>query len=133
MVMVPDSIDGGEAGRLPALSPDGTATFEMYLAPESCFAQEMGDLSVGKTGPIASRMPVTVSGMAVVGASDAGRVRCNGELGPLWVVGRSAGAKDYASSLLSGIRAANDVADFLGRRVSKGLLISAEAGQGVGE
>ena len=35
---------------------------------------------------------------------------------PVWVVGRAAGAPDYVSSLASGLRAADDIVDLLGRR-----------------
>ncbi len=114
MVMMTGISAQGEPARLPTLSPDGAATSEVYLAPGGLFAGEMAAVAHGDVGPIASRMPSTVIGLTVVGVSDTGRMVCGGEPGPVWVVGRSAGAQDYAASLSSGVRAARDIARSLG-------------------
>lgn len=115
IVMAPNTTERGDNAGLPVLSPDGAATAEVYLAPESAFAAEMAVISNDEVTPMASRMAMTVRGLAVVGVGDTGRMLCGGEPGPVWVVGRSAGARDYAASLSSGLRAARDIACSLSR------------------
>jgi len=137
MVMASSTIERGEARRLPALSPDGAATSEVYLRPGSVFVDEMAAVAGDKVGPIASRVPLTVTGLTVEGVSDTGRMWCGGEPRPVWVVGRSAGARDYAASLSSGVRAARDIAQSLGELAAARLAaepspISDEPGQGSG-
>ncbi len=137
MVMMWGTGVGAGATRLPALSPDGAAISELYLAPESEFADEMNAVSVDGEGRMASRMHMTVTGLTVAGMGDTGRVRCSGEPGPVWVVGRSAGAQNYAASLSSGVRAALDIARSLaepaaGQIAADTSAISEEPGQGSG-
>jgi hypothetical protein len=111
---------GSGATSLPALSPDGAATAEMYASPTGPFAEESA--ATGEdAGPIAGRMPLSVRAMTVAGLADAGRMQVGGEPAPVWIVGRAAGAPDYASSLASGVRAASDIVSVLtGRRIGEG-------------
>lgn len=129
MVMA-GTVERGEARRLPALSPDGAALSEVYLRPGSVFVDEMAAVAGDEVGPIAGRMPLIVTGLTVEGVSDTGRMWCGGEPGPVWVVGRSAGAQDYAASLSSGVRAARDIAQSLGELTAAPSPISDERGQG---
>jgi len=97
----------------------------------------MEAVSGDERGPIAGRMPMTATGLTVAGVGGTGRMRWNGEPGPVWVVGRSAGAQDYAASLLSGVRAARDIARSLaepaaGRLAADTSAIRDERGQGTG-
>jgi hypothetical protein len=129
VVMMSGSDGRVEAASFPALSPDGAATSEVYLAPESEFANEVNagsgdavsidEASVDETGPIASRVSMTVTGLVVARVGDSGRMWCNGEPGPVWVVGRSAGAQDYAASLSSGVAAAREIARSLARGIAQ--------------
>jgi hypothetical protein len=63
---------------------------------------------------ITSRMPLVIRGATVAGLSATGRLSSHGAPTPVWIVGRAAGAPDYVSSLASGLRAAGDIAGFLG-------------------
>jgi hypothetical protein len=113
-------------GHFPVLSPDGATTGEMYLAPGAWFARSLGsDSSADSNGApdgtsaadapsIASRISSVVSGMAVRGLSNAGRMAAADKCAAVWVVGRAGGAEDYAACLLSGLRAAEDVAEWFG-------------------
>ena len=131
VVMTAGSGARGEAAWSPALSPDGAATSEVYLAPGSEFANEVdeapineapiNEAPINEAGPIASRVSMTVAGLAVATVGDAGRMWCNGEPGPIWVVGRSAGAQDYAASLSSGVAAAREMARSLAREIAQSL------------
>jgi hypothetical protein len=136
-VMIPGFDARGGAARLPALSPDGAATSEVYIAPKSDFANEMETVSPDEAGPIASRVSMTVRGLAVTRVGDNGRMWCNGEPGPVWVVGRAGGAQDYAASLSSGVAAAREIARLLvepaaGRLAASPSATSDTRGQGSG-
>jgi hypothetical protein len=121
MVMGPGEGQSGEVGEeVPVLSPDGGATAELYVAAESAL---VADLTGGAGGvgpaeaegsPVATRMPSTAAGKVLTGLSGSGRLTLNGWLGSVWVVGRSAGASDYAASLRSGVLAAADIAESFG-------------------
>jgi hypothetical protein len=100
--------DFGGKTSFPVLSPDGGATFEMYVAPDGAFAEKMA-VTGQDAEAIASRMPLTVSGMTVAGLGDAGRMHVHGRPTTGWVVGRAAGAPDYVASLVSGMRAASEI------------------------
>jgi hypothetical protein len=113
MVMTSGTTGHAEGDRLPALSPDGAETAEAYLSPGSIFADELATLSGGEAAPIATRMPLAVSAATIVGVGGSGRMCPGGEPVPVWVVGRSAGATDYAASLSSGLRTASDIARWL--------------------
>jgi hypothetical protein len=103
----------GQTVRAPVLSPDGVALGEVYLGSGSLFASEAAGASSGPEDVIASRASLLITGMAVTNTSDTGRMRRDGELLPLWVIGRSAGAPDYATGLFSGVTAAEDIVRFL--------------------
>jgi hypothetical protein len=107
----------GDSGRfpIPALSPDGMATSEVYLAPGSALADEIGRAAACELGLIASRTPLVVTGMTVGGLDGGGRIVGGGLAMPVWVVGRSAGARDYVDSLASAVRAAEGIAQWLGQ------------------
>jgi Glucose inhibited division protein A len=104
---------GGAALR-PALSPDGAATAEVYIAPGSALAGEATAMS--EEAAIATRVPLVVQARAVTGLGDAGRAWVEGRPLPLWVIGRASGAADYVASLSSGVRAAVDIASVLDGR-----------------
>ncbi len=106
---------------LPAISPDGAATAEVYTAPDSVFAEDPGAANgeaaaMNDEPQIASRMPLVVRALAVAGLDDAGRVRVGGRPAPIWVIGRAGGASDYSASLGSAVRAAVDIASVLGEQ-----------------
>jgi hypothetical protein len=77
-------------------------------------------------------MSQTVAGKALVGLGESGRMRHEGSPGPVWVVGRAAGARDYAASLISGVRAAVDIAESFGVGVSPGASGAGPRGHGLG-
>jgi Glucose inhibited division protein A len=105
---------GDRAGiSLPALSPDGFATQEVYVTPGGRFAAELASSSRGGAGLMLSRVAHSVTGTVVEGLDTNGRLEVRGECGRVWVVGRAAGARDYASSLSSGMRAAVDIVTLL--------------------
>jgi len=118
MVMRPSEGENGEVGpEVPVLSPDGGATAELYVAPGSTLFVELkgGAGAAGAAGVlVATRMPSTVAGKVLIGLSESGRLALGGLPGPVWVVGRAAGARDYAASLASGVRAAADIAEWFG-------------------
>lgn len=93
----------------PVLSPDGAATAELYVAPGSAFATRLRIDVDEDRGLVAACMPLNVSGKAVAGLGEGGRMSYLGFPGPLWVVGRAAGAREYAASLASGVAAAQDI------------------------
>jgi hypothetical protein len=110
MVMMPRVAEERARHRSPVLSPDGAATSEVYLAPRRGLADGAGAVLGQERVPIATRMALTVTGLAVSELSVAGRMRVGEEARPVWVIGRSAGARNYVASLLSGVRAADDIA-----------------------
>jgi hypothetical protein len=95
----------------PAVSPDGAATAEVYIAPGSALAEKAA--AMGEEAAIASRVPLVVRALAVAGLGDAGRACVGGRSLPIWVIGRAGGAADYVASLDSGVRAAVDIASVL--------------------
>jgi Glucose inhibited division protein A len=105
----------GDSGRfpVPALSPDGMATSEVYLALGSALADEMGCAAGGELGLIATRTPLVVEGMTVGELDGSGRIVGAGLATLVWVVGRCAGARDYVDSLASAVRAAEGIAQWL--------------------
>ncbi len=98
---VPETSAGpaGAAAHL-ALSPDGAATAEVYIAPGGPLAEEAA--AMGEEAAIASRVPLVVQALAVAGLGDAGRACVGGRSLPIWVIGRAGGAPDYVASLDSG-------------------------------
>lgn len=65
-------------------------------------------------GDVANRMGYMVRGRAVRSLGADGRLVARGvPVGPVWVCGRAAGAKDYVESLSSGVRVAKSVIAFL--------------------
>jgi hypothetical protein len=110
MIVEHRAVGPGGTPSLPALSPDGAATFEMYVAPDGALAEEMALTPDKDAAAIASRMPLTVRGMVVKGLGEAGRVHVRGRPEAVWVVGRASGAPDYAASLASGVQAAAEIA-----------------------
>jgi hypothetical protein len=115
MVVAMDADEKGDARWLPVLSPDGAATSEVYVAAGSSFAEQVTTVPREEGVPIASRMPLTAKGMVVRGLSGTGRMRCDGELAPIWIVGRAAGAEDYVDSLASGVQTARDIQQSMSR------------------
>jgi hypothetical protein len=118
---------GSERGGrpIPMLSPDGAATAETYLNPcglrapdvtegwRTCVRETHGELEVS-LNVIASRMPVSIAAKALSDLSADGRACLGSSARPVWVVGRAAGAESYAESLFTGVRAAAEIARFLG-------------------
>ena len=98
---------------LPALSPDGVATSEAYLRPNSRGLGDGANLWREGAKPIATRMPSHVTAQIVAGLDETGRLSCSGQPVPVWVIGRAAGAQDYTTSLASALRAAHDIARWL--------------------
>jgi hypothetical protein len=139
--MVTRPVGGEQAAfrrETPVLSPDGGATAELYVASQSALLLELADDAraagalaasdtpaaadaAGSAGDVrtlvATRMPSTTAGKVLTGLSGSGRLTHGGRPCPVWVVGRAAGAQDYAASLISGVRAAADVGQVLGLRV----------------
>ena len=113
------------------VSPDGVATSELYAAPEGVMALALepgvcdGD---NTTTVVAARMSAVVTADVVAGLSDNGRMWHQGRPASVWVVGRAAGAPDYAASLLSGAVAARDIAGSLGLEVPRELSVETLAG-----
>jgi hypothetical protein len=132
----------GEARLIPAVSPDGLATGEVYVAPELMRALGGGDSSAetresaapftcGRSwevlpvpgrwetpGPqeMASRLGYLVRGLVIRAAED-GRVLAHGvPIGPVWVAGRAGGAADHLESLASGVRVAQSVLTHVSER-----------------
>ena len=111
MVMVTGIGEQGAAARLPALSPDGAATSEVYLVPGSLFADEMA--AVSRRRRRTDREPDALDRHRADGSRESATPAecvCGGEPGPVWVVGRSAGPRTTSTSLSSGVRAARDIA-----------------------
>lgn len=103
-----------EVEGAPILTPDGVATGEWY--------RDAGDLVEAKLAEgleswcSQSRPGYTVSGGVVQGLAGAGRVVSgNGEVLPVWVTGRAAGASGYLGSLSSGMQTAVEVVAEAGR------------------
>jgi hypothetical protein len=137
-------VAGAESEAWPRvqLSPDGSATAELYVAPEGAIARLLGpgqddSPSRGVAGdaatPVESRMSAVVSADVVAELNEGGRMWYQGRLSSVWVVGRAAGAPDYAASLLSGVVAAQDVARSLGLGVRGEDLAKEAAGRRVSE
>ena len=93
----------------PAISPDGAATWEAYLAFGSGAAARLSGRDDEGPEMVASRMPSIVQAKDVSALGRDGRMDAGLTCTPVWVVGRAAGAQDYLQSLLSGVLAAEDV------------------------
>jgi hypothetical protein len=115
----------------PVLSPDGVATAELYVAPGNPLVTRLEVDAAEGSGLVATRMSQAVAGKALTGLSESGRMQHKGHPGPVWVVGRAAGALGYAASLISGVRAAADIAESLGIRVSSGVPGAGPQGHGL--
>ncbi|MCX8033378.1 MAG: FAD-dependent oxidoreductase [Thermoleophilia bacterium] len=98
----------------PMLTPDGIATGEWYADAEGLLEAKLAEGL--ESWCWQSRPGYTVSGGVVQGLTGAGRVVSGrGDLLPVWVTGRAAGACGYLESLSSGMQTAEEVAAQAGR------------------
>ncbi len=103
LAMVLESSAASElAGEGPVISPDGSATREVYLDPGV-------PVGVVEDASVLTRMPVRVTAKTVAGL-DGGRFGTAGGPTAVWVVGRAGGARTYLESLTSGVEVAGAVA-----------------------
>jgi hypothetical protein len=117
MLVAVQKIEGGKeplsAGCLPVISPDGAATCEIYVTPDSIAADAVQG-GPGRVSTAVTRPAMTVTASVLTNLSQSGRLAAPAAHGRIWVVGRSAGAEDYLESLASGVRGGLDVAATLG-------------------
>ncbi len=98
--------DGEGGSRVVVALPDGIATGQLAVAPE--YAGQLSDEAEGRTRTglvlgVMIRPGHMASGLAVANVDETGSVMGRKEPVPVWITGRTAGAKEYVESLEAGI------------------------------